>query len=272
MPLGKATRRILLPKKAAKRAKRKASVKRLIDLYYEEQNKKTDKGRKKGVISPSGTTKCRRYQQFKLLCVPVARVNVRPQMRRIWDNGHSSEARMRHALMKGAEMVGGSFSSKGVNMAIAKLLVAGEADGILTLKHGKWIVDFKTRNRKGFEALLRPSREYIWQAHAYMKGLRIPQYLLYYENKDSQNHKEYTIKFSKKVWAEMMEWAIQPLLDAMRGEYLLERDDHLKGPRKLCQGNECPYFGFCYSDDNLTFGEADNRPTPVRKRHLKVLH
>ncbi len=271
MPLGKATRRILSKPKAAK-STRKVSAKRLIDTYYEAQNKKPDKGRKKGVVSPSGMTKCRRLQQFKLLCVPVGSVNIRPQMRRIWDNGHSSESRMRHALMEGAKMVGGSFSPKGVNMSVPEFLIAGEADGVLeTPPDNKYIVDFKTRNRKGFEALLRPSREYVWQAHAYMKGLQIPQYIVYYENKDSQNHKEFFLRFSEKVWTEIREWTLDPLLNAMRNQYLVERDDHTTGKRKLCQGNECPYYGFCYSSDDLSFEEADNRPTPVRKKHLQVL-
>lgn len=111
IPKSQRRRRLEAPVMAVKRSKRGIDLERFYNAYYLEKAKTPKEGRKRGVIHPSQLRKCKRAQQYELLFAPMQPVRTFPQMYRIWDAGHVSEARMRKALVSGLEMYGGRSSS-----------------------------------------------------------------------------------------------------------------------------------------------------------------
>ena len=182
MPLGIGLR----PKSrwSNKRAQKDISLVKLMDGYHYERLKKPKQGRTRGIIHPSQLLTCRRAQQYELLFAPVHATRTQVFMARIWDNGHSTERRLRHSLIEGAKLQGHTFIPS-IAVFNPETLVGGEMDGVLITKWGDaWVVDFKTMRRVDFEALLRPPEGYKAQMHGYMSCTGIRQAALFYENKD----------------------------------------------------------------------------------------
>lgn len=243
------------------KAKQPASVKKLIGHHYYEKSKSPgDKAQ--GILSPSQLTKCRRRQQFNILFVQRQQVKTTPQLQRIFHNGHNREVGLREALEAGCKHFGVHWEAS-VKMSIFDLLISGEADGILTFQNGdKWVVDFKTINDARFKALQAPSDDYLWQFHAYMKGLRIRQTICYYENKNNQSDEEYIVQFDDKLWEHMLGSTILYILKATQAGKLVPPDVD------KCDTNECPYARVCFSSP--VFAEIDRRPQAMKNR-LKVI-
>lgn len=270
---------ISIPRKpSGERARRKIDTVQLIDAYYINQGLKLS-GRSQGMLHPSGLMKCRRAQQFGLIFARENRVQTKVFMRRIWDNGHYVEARLRKAFEFGVKQAGGTCEAN-VALRMPELFLGGETDLIVRLpRNGEegtddWIVDFKGWNRERYTELTAAPDYYVAQLHSYMLMTGIRQSVLVFENKDSQFLKQIVVRWSQEFWDEIREDVIQYILTATYEDRLVDRDDAeaVKAeriPDNLCVPEECKFSGVCFSK-GLAFDEVDRRPREHRNR-LKVV-
>jgi hypothetical protein len=228
----------------------------IIESYY---SKETDDSRRLGVFHPSQLDICRRAIQFGIMNIPPI-VKYPPFLRRIFDNGHYVEARLRKALMAKAKF------EPTIKIKIPSLMIYGEADGIyFHVDDRKVVVDFKSINSGGFSKFKfspKSSTGYVYQAMCYMKALKIFLFANIYENKDNQMLKQIMVPWNKKVWKGMVENIFDYILKATYKGKIVERD---KGK---CQSTKCYYYGPCNSNKN--FKELDQRTDKQKGRLEKI--
>lgn len=254
------------------RAQREIDTLKLIDAYYFDQGLQLS-GRSRGVFHPSGLLKCRRMQQYALIYATENRVQTKVFMRRIWDNGHYVEARLRKAIIFGIEEAGGTWEAN-LKLNLPGLFLGGETDMVVRFSDGEWILDFKGWNRERYTELTKAPDYYVVQMHAYMLMTNIRQAVLVFENKDSQFLKQIVIKWSQALWDDILERVIKPVLLATYEERLVDRDDDMAVkagniPENLCDRKECKFSRVCFTK-GMDFEEVDRRPKDHRRR-LKVV-
>lgn len=81
--------------------------------------------------------------------------------------------------------------------------IIGHADGHLRIApEGDCLLEFKTINVRGFTKLSGAKPEHRAQATVYMALLNLPQALIVYFNKDTQELKEFRVSFDRREWEE----------------------------------------------------------------------
>jgi len=115
--------------------------------------------------------------------------NHEPRVLRIFDNGHGVHSRLQGYLK---EM--GVLLDAEVEVWNEDYQIYGHCDGILQLGDQKGVLEIKSINSNGFWNLYSPKPEHMIQVHAYMFALGIPRGVLLYEEKDSQELKEFFLK------------------------------------------------------------------------------
>lgn len=241
---------------------RDIDTKHYYDSHYKAVRAKPKAGRQRGVLHPSQLLKCRRQQQFELLYVKPAKTELFLQLFAIFDNGHSAEARMRKALESGMDMYDVKFSPS-IKVFDESTLIGGETDGVVELTNGeRWVLDFKTANRERYTSIITAPAGYVAQMHAYMHCLKIPQSVLFFENKDSNATKQIVVRWDQNLWDNLMEEVIDYILEHTIDELLVPMDED------NCEPKNCPYHRICFEEPE--FEDVDARP-PKARRRLKVI-
>lgn len=216
--------------------------------YAEHTMPLVSRHRPGGRLSPSTICGCERQAAFRFLATPGRR-RLDPDLELIFEDGN-----WRHhqwdALFKDMEQVLGSDRVK-VNgyelpIRIGSLAVAGHLDMDVTIEGVRRIVDFKGINDVGFTYVYTrdaPKEEHVDQLHPYMKGRKVYEGLLLYQNKNDQRTRAFVIKFDHERWARVEAWCRKVI------GYLRRRE--LPPMHPECDaGNflwdKCPWSYLCY--------------------------
>jgi len=115
--------------------------------------------------------------------------NFEPRILRIFDNGHGVHSRLQGYLK---DM--GLLLDAEAEVWNEEFEIYGHCDGILQLGDQKGILEIKSINSNGFWNLYAPKPEHLIQVHVYMFCLAIPRGVLLYEEKDTQELKNFFVK------------------------------------------------------------------------------
>lgn len=151
--------------------------------------------------SASGFGSCPRRQQFTFLGMPKAKYEEKAM--NIFANG--DYVHIRHQIFG---LAGGYIQAVEVPVEIPELNVRGTMDGVLTNGEG---LELKSINSYGFGEISTwgAKREHIAQCKAYMMARPdIPAFRVIYENKDTQQLKEFRVERDDNEIAEIREQII----------------------------------------------------------------
>ena len=201
----------------------------IIDQFYREH----DHPRKQTRFYVTDAGKCHRYIFFKFKQAPHPELE--PRILRLFDHGNYI-----HRLIVKALEDQGVLEGEEVNIPHQEL-IAGRADALLKINDQRYILDIKSINRGGFQALKEPKKDHIHQVQLYLHFFKIPKGVLLYVNKDTQELKEFQFDYDRKL--------CQKLLSDL--EVLKKEIDEDLVPARLAtwpsdsQCRYCPYRDVC---------------------------
>lgn len=165
-------------------------LKELIDQFYKDRFKEKDRERgTKFYVTDVG--KCPRAVYFKFKKYP--RKEPDPRVLRIFDHGDYVHLRIMSTL----------FSLGIVRAAEIRIppqeLISGIADAILGIEGKPYILDIKSSSQHKFDKLLSPEPDHLKQIQLYLHYFKIPQGILLYEDKNSQELKEFIVEYDPRL-------------------------------------------------------------------------
>ncbi|MFH0987523.1 MAG: PD-(D/E)XK nuclease family protein [Patescibacteria group bacterium] len=161
----------------------------LIDKYY--QNRRKDKAQQHFYVSDGG--KCQRAVYFSMKGYPKKEKEAR--VLRIFDTGDLTHQRLMRALFGIPEI---RVIASEIDMPIQDLF-HGREDAIISLNNKLYIVDFKSISDYKFKKLDAPEIPHQRQLQLYMHYFKVPQGIVLYENKNTQDLKEFELKYDYKL-------------------------------------------------------------------------
>jgi hypothetical protein len=158
------------------------------------------------IIRPSQITECVRKLCCILLQMGVEEESITPRIQRIFDNGNSVHKRYLTSYLPKLGVVAQLYYELKNGKLVAKDFIEqtienkdywlrGSPDAVIfNPKDGlNYVFELKSMNERGFLPLTQPSWEYTAQVHLYMFLTDTPRALLFYENKNDQDVKEFAI-------------------------------------------------------------------------------
>ena len=213
-----------------------------MDAYYEQSEQpRIDPG----WFHPSALDHvCDAFLAFEFLGLPQPAGQVSAQLRRIFDNGHSSEARKQEAIKRAGLA---RLSKKERSFEIPQYRVRGECDNIIKhpLTGELWIWEHKTMREDRFDALKAPLPAWVTQCHFYMFGKGVLQTLVEVECKNCQAVKTFAVPFDGALWKKLT-GRLERILARLG-----ERQEIARTP--VPRDSECPFYSQCAGYD---FGAA----------------
>jgi hypothetical protein len=122
----------------------------------------------------------------------------------------------------------------------------GFVDAIVKIDDVPYIVEIKSINKEGFGRLNKPYEEHVLQVKMYMLILKIDKSIIFYENKDTQDLKEFYVELN----SEFESWFNEKMNRILN--YFKEN----KVPPRICvtemdgRYQWCPYVKYCFQDNN----------------------
>ena len=172
-----------------------------IDLHLENpifENRKDSKG----VFYASGLGNTCDRALFLLYHGLLPQSSVNAQLQRIFDHGHSTEARFRTYFERMR-----AFVADEVPARIEHPPIHGRADFILTFPRlgiKRLILELKTINDNGFGRLVEPKPEHTIQLQCYLNILNYQQGIVLYENKNNQNLKSFYLEKDENIFKDII--------------------------------------------------------------------
>lgn len=211
-----------------------------MDDYFERSEKpRYDKG----WFHPSSLSHpCDAFLAFSFLGLEEHGDLPRAQTRRIWDNGHSSEARWQTAIKRaGLATLGKRPGDR--NIEIPQYRIRGELDNVIrNPQTGELMIwEMKTMRQERFNDLVAPLSEHVIQVHPYMFAKGILQTLIQYECKNTQRYKEFLVTFDGEVWKGIVDRVTRIM------ERLGNRQEVVRSP--VPDDSRCPFYDRCSVHD-----------------------
>ncbi len=163
-------------------------LRELIDEVY--LSKQREKEKTHFYVTDAG--KCARAVYLSLKNAPKEPLDARAL--RIFEHGDHTHMRLASALF-----------SLGIVCAVEVAIppnetIHGRADAIVRVDGASYVVEFKSINRYAFEKKLdAPQSEHLRQLQLYLHFFKIPKGILVYENKDTQDLKEFVVDYDKAL-------------------------------------------------------------------------
>jgi CRISPR/Cas system-associated exonuclease Cas4 (RecB family) len=212
----------------------------LIDKYYRE--KREAKNQEHFYITDAG--KCQRAVYFAMKGFP--RKEKEARVLRIFDRGDITHQRLMRALFGVPEV---KIIASEVDITPTEL-IHGRADAIISVGNKLYVVDFKSANDFRFQKLDVPESSHQQQLQLYMHYFKIPQGFILYENKNTQELKEFEVKYDYKLCKKIISE-----LEDLKEQYIDQNifppiPLRLKQKRKAANNNEgkfpweCDYCDF----------------------------
>lgn len=163
-------------------------LKELIDQFYTDGFDERERG-DKFYVTDAG--KCSRAIYFKFKKYPRKEIEARTL--RIFDNGDYLHMRIMNVL----------FSLGVVRAVEARTppqdIISGRADAIIEIETNLYVLEIKSCSHYKFEKLRQPESDHIKQVQLYLHYFKIPQGIIIYEDKNTQNLKEFSLKYDPEL-------------------------------------------------------------------------
>lgn len=163
-------------------------------------------------FSASSAGMCLRRRQFEFL----GRKKKKPDTKtmNIFANGDYV-----HMRVQVAGLTGGWLKEAEVSVEVPRLKLKGTMDGLLAWDS---ILEVKSINSNGFSGISTygPKREHVYQTHAYMFASGLDSAHIFYENKNTQQTKEFFVEKDEETY-QSVESEFTALKDATEDETLL---------------------------------------------------
>jgi CRISPR-associated protein Cas4 len=163
-------------------------LKELIDQFYTDGFRDRDRTGK-FYITDAG--KCPRAIFFKFKKYPYKEPEAR--ILRIFDHGDYTHMRLMSVL----------FSLGIVRAAEIKIppqeIISGRVDAIIGFEGKPYVLEIKSSSRYRFAKLTEPDPDHQKQLQLYLHYFKIPQGIFIYEDKDSQNLKEFIVEYNPEL-------------------------------------------------------------------------
>ena len=165
-----------------------------------------------GSFSASSAGTCLRRRQFEYFGLKKAKPGTRSM--NIFANGDYV-----HLRIQVAGLTGGWLRQAEVSVEVPEIMLKGTMDGELTWDS---ILEAKSINSNGFRSVASfgAKSEHIYQTHAYMLASNLDSAHILYENKDTQEMKEFRVERDEKV-IDLVREEFQKLTDATKEKVLL---------------------------------------------------
>lgn len=166
-------------------------LKELINQFYSDRAKKrNEKDQTRFYISDAG--KCPRAVYFRFKGAP--KKELEPEKMRVFEVGDHTHMRLLSVL----------FSLGLVRATEIKIppqeIISGKADAIIGFEDGKpWLIDFKSISDFAFQKLNEPRPDHVKQVQLYMHYFKVPQGILLYENKNTQELREFQVQYNSTI-------------------------------------------------------------------------
>lgn len=189
---------------------------------------------RKGSFSASGAGQCLRRRQLAFLGLPQKRPN--EQTMNIFANG--DYVHLRHQV---AGLMDGYLTGAEVSVTKGEHMLTGTMDGVVD---DGTLGEYKSINSRGFANITAygPKEEHEEQTHSYMLASGLPAARIVYENKDTQELKEFLVPENPKITAKVVRDLEQLNEAAIKQELLPMREDCAAGKGAIKQ---CPYATEC---------------------------
>ena len=198
--------------------------------------------RPQGVFHPSEICKdgvCHRSLAYELIFAPTSKT-VDARLRRIFDNGHFTHARIQHITEQAVKTVGGVFKDE-IRLSINSERVAGTTDGGMIINQWPYLLEIKSMNKKNFTALGKsPWDEHYDQLNIYMRLSRVHSAIILIECKDNQDQREFFVRYDEKRW-KRIEIITKTVLGNVMAGQLPDRVSAENG----CLGKDCKFYEIC---------------------------
>ena len=183
---------------------------------------------------------CRRYLAYGMYQAPRNRSNVDARVQRIFDNGHFVHARLESYVVSAVESAGGRAWNE-LSYKPDSLRRSGTADVGIVLNGWPYLVEIKSMRTARFAELGRsPPQHHRSQLNQYMGLSSVRAGVLLYENKDTQELREYFVRFSEDEWLRV-EGVCKDVLTHVRNGTLPDKVTVEDG----CDGDQCLYHAIC---------------------------
>jgi len=207
-----------------------------IDEMYRENNENKYDG-----IHASAIGKCERELYYDAF---LREKKFEPRIMRIFENGDSFHRRMIRTLyrLKDIRLVSSEISISNND------LVKGTCDAIISMNNENYIVDFKSINDFGFKVLDKPKEEHKMQILIYCYFFNIKKGIIIYENKDTQELKEFIIDYDEK-YVKLLLDKIKFINECIKNKILPSKPEFREDERWKC--NYCRYRKYCEENVNV---------------------
>jgi CRISPR-associated protein Cas4 len=154
-----------------------------IDQFYRD----SFNGAERSYFYISDAGKCQRALYFQFKNAP--RQEPSPRILRVFDEGDYVHMRLMSVL----------FSLGIVRASEVKIppieLIHGRADAIIEQEKELYVVEIKSSSGFKFRTLKKPQSDHVKQIQLYMHYFNIPHGIVLYENKDTQDLKEFAVSY-----------------------------------------------------------------------------
>jgi len=168
----------------------------LIDKYYEE--KRREKNQTHFYITNAG--QCQRAVYFSIK--GYSRKKKEARVLRIFDVGDDVHQRLMRTLFGISAIKVNNAEIRVIATAIdvtPEALFHGRADAIISFNNKLYVVDFKSISDYKFRKLDAPQPSHQKQLQLYMHYFKVPQGIILYENKNTQELREFELKYDYKL-------------------------------------------------------------------------
>jgi len=187
------------------------------------------------VIHPSSISTCIREIVLSILGYAVTE-KIDGKSARVFDAGKSMHERYQKYLKE----LG--YADVEVFVRNEDLWLEGMIDAIVKINGERYIVELKSCNSYVFNSIQVPHRDYVEQVHAYMICTGIDKAIILYENKDTQDIKEFVIEKDQSIIDKIVE-------KCKEIQSYVERKEI---PPMTCKTKSdaryCVYKGYCFND------------------------
>lgn len=166
----------------------------LIDKYYKE--KREERNQEHFYISDAG--KCQRAIYLSIKGYPRKEKDAR--VLRIFDRGDVTHRGLMNALFGIPEI---RVIASEVDIP-PKELIRGRADAIVSIDNKVYVVEMKSSSEFKFQKLDEPEETHQEQLQLYMHYFKVPQGILVYENKNTQELKEFELKYNPEICRKLL--------------------------------------------------------------------
>lgn len=211
-----------------------------LEKFELERERRAESQSTERYIRPSMISGCSRMIVYYLRGEPLE-IKETPQSLRILKVGHYLHYRIQKLLVES-----GLAKESDVELPVKDddLWLRGHCDAIIEVNNEKYIFEFKTVNSWSFSKLIDIPDSYKDQATLYMHCLKIPRTIFLFENKDTQEWREF-LYFLDELRLQNLLLKIREIQDCVKRNILPRRECTTKahGARK-----RCPFVELCFGE------------------------